>query len=257
MKPLSPLDIRQLRKRSERIDRGIFYAEGNKIVAQAIKFKKSIQQGIVCPAILSSDMALETVAAMRKLGIPVSELSRKAFNGLSFKRNPSGIGAIIQSDVNSLEADTMIKSRGWVVLDGVGNAGNLGAIYRTCDAVGFGGVILTGNTVDPYHPDTIKASMGAIFTLKIIQADMSQLLAWKKPDMFLVGTSGTASQTYREATYKTPTLIMMGSERLGLSPEQQAMCDEVVSIPMVGASDSLNLAVATSLMLYEVFHQTS
>ena len=246
--------IRELRKRSERLKRGVFYAEGNKIVAQAMQYGATIVQGVVAPSLVTSDLAQQTLNQMVMRNIPLLELRPKQFNAISFKRNPSGVGAIIRANVTPLH--TTVEGLGWVVLDGVGNAGNLGAICRTCDAVGVSGIVMLGNTVDAYHPDAVRASLGAIFGLRLMKATAEEFADWKRAsDIPMIGTSDQATQSYRECDYAQPSLLMMGSERLGISAETATLCDQIVSIPMIGSCDSLNLAVATSVMLYEMFHQ--
>ncbi len=250
-------ELRQLRSRSARIQRGVFYAEGNRIVAQAAQSGAEIVKLICAPEIVTSDLARQTLAEMRAANAPIVELTKRAFNQISFRRNPSGMGAIIRGKIARLEQVEM-GGLGWVALDGVGNAGNLGAIFRSCDAVGCRGVILLGDTADPYHPDAVRASMGAIFWLKLASASFADFAAWKKTQGHVViGAAGDAPYSYRAIHYPQPAILLMGSERLGLTPAQQAICDTIVNIPMAGSGDSLNLAVATSLILYEIYHQHS
>jgi TrmH family RNA methyltransferase len=149
-----------------------------------------------------------------------------------------------------------MASQCWVVLDGPQDPGNLGTIARTSDAVGAPGLILLGESADPYDPTALRASMGTMFSQHLVRASRPDFASWKRRQaLTVVGTSGTAPTEYRSVEYRPPLLLLMGSERLGLSAEQQALCDLMVRIPMVGRSDSLNLAVATGLLLYEVFHQ--
>jgi TrmH family RNA methyltransferase len=100
--------------------------------------------------------------------------------------------------------------------------------------------------------------MGALFTQKFVRAGLKELKQWKqRENVMLVGTSPDAPNDYREVCYKGPVVLFMGCERKGLSQERQSMCDHLVRIPMVGRADSLNLAVATGVLLYEVFRQKS
>ena len=134
--------------------------------------------------------------------------------------------------------------------------GNLGTILRCCDAVGCAGVILLGKATDPYDPACVRASMGALFTQRFVRCTPEEFMAWKqKHGCLLVGTSPHAGDDYQKATYPAPVVLFMGSERKGLPPEFQTLCDRMVRIPMIGSSDSLNLAMATSVLLYEVFNQ--
>jgi TrmH family RNA methyltransferase len=143
-----------------------------------------------------------------------------------------------------------------VALDAIQYPGNLGTILRTCDATGAAGVILLGATSDPYDPESVRASVGAIFSLQLARASPAEFAAWKRErGISVAGTSPAAALDYRAAAYAPPVVLLMGCERSGLPPALQALCDVLVRIPMVGRSDSLNLAVATSLMLYEVFRQ--
>jgi TrmH family RNA methyltransferase len=146
------------------------------------------------------------------------------------------------------------------VLESLQSPGNLGTILRTSEAIGGAGVILLDTTIDAYHPGTVRASMAAMFRQRFVRATLPQLLAWKeRHGCSLVGTSPAARDDYRAVSYPRPTLLFMGGERKGLSAQQQAACDIVVKLPMVGSCDSLNLAVATGVMLYELFehHRTT
>jgi RNA methyltransferase, TrmH family len=113
-----------------------------------------------------------------------------------------------------------------------------------------------GNSADPYDPSAIRASMGALFSLRLVRTSFDEFAAWKNQHSYpVVGTSDSAAEDYQAIQYRPPLILMMGSERQGLSPEQQKVCDIMARIPMVGRSDSLNLAVATAVMLYEIFNQ--
>jgi RNA methyltransferase, TrmH family len=248
--------IRQLRSPAERMRTGTFYIEGVRIVKQALEAAAPIALAVVAPALVAGTAGELLVNRLRTANFSVVEVSATRFASISFKENQQGIGAVVYAQLGSLADLSLDMDRGWVALDGVGNPGNLGAILRTCDAVGCAGVILLGETVDPYHPAALRASMGSLFTQRLVRTTSAQLLAWKQAhNIPVIGTSPAAEQDYRAIRYPAPFVLLMGSERLGLSPAQQAVCDRLVRIPMVGASDSLNLAVATSVVLYEAFFQ--
>ena len=136
------------------------------------------------------------------------------------------------------------------------NPGNLGTILRTCDAVGCAGVILLGDTADPYDNAAVRGAMGAHFSQRLVRTDIKSFAAWKKSrSLTMIGTSDTATSNYQEITYHQPVILCMGDEQHGLSDDHTALCNEMVRIPMVGRSDSLNLAVATAVILYEIFNQ--
>lgn len=248
--------IRQLRTRPERERTGTFYIEGPRIVAQAIQAGAEIELGVIAPDLLSGTHVQNTAEALRSTGARIVELSKAAFESISFKENLHGVGAVIRIRQETLDSVQTAEQHGWMALDGVGNPGNLGAIMRTCDAVGCAGLLLLGDTVDPYHPAAVRASMGSLFALRVVRAHFDAFVQWKQANGYsVIGTSPDAKQEYRQEVYPEKYVLLMGSERLGLLPVQQAACDVLVHIPMVGTCDSLNLGVAASIMLYEVFHQ--
>jgi TrmH family RNA methyltransferase len=248
--------IQKLQHKRVRTQQGLFFAQGNRLVAEAIQANADICECLYVPNLLKSAVSWQSLETLRARNVPVTAVSPQQFQRLAQKKS-SGIGIVARTHSECLtDIQPGNQSLGWVALDSVANPGNLGTIMRTCDAVGCEGIILLGNTTDPFHPTAVQASMGAVFSLRFVQASFTDFWAWKKAHgVFVVGTSGTAVHTYRQLQYPAPFVLLMGSERMGLSHEQQAACDLVASIPMVGSSDSLNLAVATGVMLYEMFHQ--
>jgi TrmH family RNA methyltransferase len=249
-------EIRRLRTPRERERTRTFYAEGTHIVAQAVQAGLEIQYCVVAPGLLTSAYGWQAVETIKANDVPVVELNVPAFKSLSFKENLQGIGVVVRSRVQPLETLDLAGTLGCVALDAVGNPGNLGAILRTCDAVGCGGLVMLGDTTDPYNPAAIRASMGAVFWQPLVRATFPEFLEWARRHGYQVmGTSPAAEYEYQDAEYPAPIVLLMGSERTGLSSEKASLCDQLVRIPMIGVGDSLNLAVATSIVLYEAFHR--
>jgi TrmH family RNA methyltransferase len=248
--------IRALRERKTRDQERLYFVEGIRIVVEAVQTRAEIEQIIVAPDLLTSDLARQTAADQQRAGVPCLEVTGDVFQSLSAKDNPQGIGAVIRQQWHTLGQGDPQTDPWWTALCGVQDPGNLGTILRTTDAVGCAGVILIGATTDPYDPEAVRASMGAIFTQQVIRARLDEIVTWKQRcGGLLVGTSDSAVFDYQSASYPLPLIVLMGSEQHGLSPQEQAVCDQMVRIPMTGRSDSLNLAVATGVMLYEVFNQ--
>ncbi len=210
---------------------------------------------IIAPDLLTSSYAQELV--QQAADVEPIEVSAEVFQSLSLKDGPQGIGAVIHQRWESLDAVRLNDDDFcWVALDAVQDPGNLGTILRTCDAVGCTGVMLLGHSTDPYDPTALRGSMGAIFSQRLVRASYDAFVTWKQQhDYVIVGTSDAATDDYTKAPYRFPLVLLMGSERLGLAPALQDACNLTVSIPMVGQSDSLNLAVATGVMLYELFNR--
>ena len=136
------------------------------------------------------------------------------------------------------------------------DAGNLGTIMRTVDSAGGRGVVLLGNCVDPFSPEAVRASMGAIFSIDLIHADIDSFLDWQRKFQYLlIGSSDKGRIHYRSSSYAQDMILLMGSEQKGLNPALTDICSKIVAIPMRGSSDSLNLAVATGIILYEIMDQ--
>lgn len=249
-------EIRSLQQRKGRERRGLFFAEGIRIIAEAVELGAEIELGVVAAELLDSSFAAGLVEIMRTRGIPILEVSGDIFASLSRKDGPQGIGAIIRQRWETLADVELGAGLGWIALHEVQDPGNLGTILRTADAVGGSGVILVGPATDPYDPAALRASMGAIFSQRLVRATPQQLLDWKQAYGYpLVGTSDAATADYHRVGYPVPLVLFMGSERQGLTPDELAACDLMVRIPQVGRSDSLNLAVATGVVLYEIFNQ--
>jgi TrmH family RNA methyltransferase len=247
--------IRALRDRKARDESGRFFVEGIRIVGEAGELEADVEICVVAPDLLSSPYGAEVA---RRLGerVTLLEVSADVFRSISTKEGPQGIGAVIRQTWGSLQDIDPAGDFCWVALDAVQDPGNVGSIVRTSDAVGGAGIILLGAGTDPHDPSALRAGMGAVFSQRMVRATFEELALWTRRNRcVMVGTSGSASVDYQSVCYRSPAVLLMGSEREGLSEEQLAVCDAVVSIPMAGRSDSLNLAVATGVILYEMFNQ--
>lgn len=248
--------IRALLKRSEREQTGLALIEGLRLVSEALRDPQRVRHIIVAPELLRSQYGQDLLRDQQQKGLSCLYVSAEIFQHFSRKDNPQGIAAVIVQQWERLEQIRLSTEDYWVALEAVQDPGNLGTILRTCDATGCRGVILLDQATDAYDPTALRASMGAIFSQRLVKASFQELAEWKRLHGYtVVGTSDAAPLNYRQANYPSPMILLMGSERQGLSPEQQALCDLVVHIPMCGSSDSLNLAVATAVVLYEILHR--
>lgn len=249
--------IRALRQRKERDRTGSFFAEGIRLVGEAVQLGAPVVQLVAAPGLLARhQFARELVASQRAAGMDCLLVSDDAFVSIAAKEHPQGLGAVIRQQWTPLAQADANAGLCWIALDAVQDPGNLGTILRTADAAGAAGVILLGHTTDPYDPTAVRASMGALFTRRLVRADWDELAAWVAAHgCHVVGTSDRAADDYTALAYERPTVLLMGSEREGLRPERHAIVERMARIPMIGRADSLNLAVATAIMVYEMFHQ--
>ncbi len=248
--------IRALRQRKEREASGLCLVEGIRQVAEALTCGAQVEHLVIAPALLKSPFAHELVAAQVQAGVPLLEVTPEVFAGLSQKDGPQGLAAVLQQRWQALATVQLTTPPGWIALVEPADPGNLGTICRTADAVGASGVIIVGPGADPYDPTALRAAMGATFGLGLVRASWDELHAWvQATGAPLIGSSDQAQRDFQAVVYPQPLLLLLGSERHGLSAEQLAHCTDVVAIPMRGRSDSLNLAVAAGVLLYELLRQ--
>lgn len=250
--------LRSLHLRSERERSQQFLIEGMRSVSEAAHQGAKVETLFVVPELLTHPFARSLVRHLRIAGTPCLRLTPEVYYSVTQAEEPQGIGAIVRQKWERI--DTVKPSRGlcWIAAESVQSPGNLGTIIRTSDAVGGAGLILIGDSADPYDPATVRASMGALFSQQLVRTSLEEFAAWKtRRQCTLVGTSPSAEQEYHALDYPGSTILLMGSEKRGLSDAIQPLCDVRVKLPMVGRSDSLNVAVATGVMLYEIFNQRS
>jgi TrmH family RNA methyltransferase len=206
---------------------------------------------------LNSDYAQKLVQTQRDRGISVYPVAAAVFDSLAEKDNPQGILAVVHQPDDALLTLRPANFPWGVALVSPQDPGNIGTILRTLDAVGAAGLLLLDNAADPYHPSAVRASMGTLFWHPVVAATFGDFAAWVKQHGYHVyGTSAHGSAPYeRVMRYERPTILLMGSEREGLNPEQAAICQQLISLPMRGRATSLNLAVATGVMLYEMLQK--
>ena len=175
-------------------------------------------------------------------------LTKELLGKITHRDNPQNVVGLFEQKLQPLDA---ITANTWVVLEGIRDPGNLGTIIRTVDAVGAGGVILVGETCDPWSPETIRATMGSFAHVGIARVSLDEFLNWRpRFKGVMTGTHLHTSTDYRDADYAADMLLAMGSEQSGLSDRLKDACDRLVKIPMAGKAESLNLAVSTGVMLY-------
>ena len=248
--------VRSLREKRHRRDEGLFLAEGLRILTEAA------DEGVLPDYIFYArdgaghPLAQRLIADVEAKGGEAIETERDIMSKLSGKDNPQAVIGVYRELDTSLSRIDRSTADTWIVAQSLRDPGNLGTILRTGDAVGAGGLILVDDCVDPFSVESVRATMGALFTQKIAQARWPEFLEWLRsgPGQ-LVGTSLKATHDYQEPRYSTPTFLLVGNEAQGLPADYEAECDLLVKMPMLGKADSLNVAVATAVIAYEVLNQ--
>ena len=241
--------VRALHLRRERMESGLFLVEGLRSVTEAVEQGRQPVTLLHGPAVADHPLLRQASAAARE----TLEVSEAILAKISRRENPQMVLGVFEQAFTPLEALDPLSANCWVGLENVRDPGNLGTILRTADAAGCGAVILVGECCDPYSVEAVRATMGSIFALPLSMTSVEAFLAWRaRWPGAVIGTHLEATTDFRLAPYRSPNLLLMGNEQAGLSPALAAACDLTVKIPMRGRADSLNLAVATAIMIYAV-----
>jgi TrmH family RNA methyltransferase len=242
--------VRALHLRKERDETGLFVAEGLKNVTEGVELGHA-------PRILmygrDTDHPLlkKAIAATQAARGEVIEVTHDILAKVSRRDNPQAVVGVFAQAFRPLAEVAPGPADCVVALHRVRDPGNLGTIVRTADAAGCGGVILVGECCDPYSVEAVRATMGSIFAVPLTLASEAEFAQWRgRWPGAVVGTLLSASVDHRAADYRKPALVLMGNEQQGLPPDMAALCDVAVKIPMRGRADSLNLSVATGIMIY-------
>ncbi|MGP4805913.1 TrmH family RNA methyltransferase [Agrobacterium cavarae] len=246
-------DIKNLTQKKGREESGTFMAEGLKLVIDALELGWTIRTLVYAKAAkgkpLVEQAAVKTVAS----GGLVLEVSEKVISSITRRDNPQMVVGIFDQKWKPLRDIRPAAGETYVALDRVRDPGNLGTIIRTADAAGASGVILVGDCTDPFSLETVRATMGSVFAMPVVRASVDEFLSWRKTaGVSVVATHLAGSVDYRTIDYKKkPVVLLMGNEQSGLPPELASQADQLARIPQQGRADSLNLAIASAVMLFE------
>jgi RNA methyltransferase, TrmH family len=246
-------DIRALSQKKHREETNQFMAEGLKLVIDALELGWTIRTLIYAKAAKGKPKVEEVALRTINAGGLVLEVSEKVLSAVTRRDNPQMVVGIFEQHYARLDRISPSAGEAWLALDRVRDPGNLGTVIRTADAVGASGVILVGETTDPFSLETVRATMGSVFAVKLARATPEAFLAWiGRQKVTLIGTHLEGAVDFRTIDYAArPVVLLMGNEQQGLPDDLAAACTALARIPQQGRADSLNLAVATGIMLYE------
>lgn len=244
--------IPHLMSRRGRDRSGSFWIEGVRNFLQAHAFHASFRSVIVSEVLLRNAVARKLVRQLGAAGVPIARVSPERFRTVSTAAHASGVGAILRQrwkPIVEARADGLC----WLVVERIASPGNLGTMVRTAEAVGARGVFFVGPQADPYDPAVIRGSMGGLFSLDYVRTTVAGLASWSRQhNVRLVGLSPEAETLWTEGPIDRPVALVIGEERRGLSEALRRLCETCVRLPMTGSADSLNVGVATGVMLYEL-----
>lgn len=248
--------VRALRDKKGRREQGAFMAEGLRVLVDARKAGRLPDILLFTPERAAHPLASALIAEVESSGGDAVETTTEILSKTTGKDNAQAVLGVFRIPDTTLDRIDRSSAPLWIVAQALRDPGNLGTILRTGDAVGAGGLILIDDCADPFSGEAVRASMGAVFTQVVATARWEVFLPWLRlGEGQLVGTSLGAKIDYQQPRYAKPCYLLVGNEQAGLPPAYEAECDLLVRIPMAGAADSLNAAVATGVMAYEVINQ--
>ncbi|MGF6172999.1 TrmH family RNA methyltransferase [Ensifer sp. 4252] len=246
-------DIKLLAQKKHRDETRSFMAEGLKLVIDALDLGWKIKTLIYAKAAKGKPHVEQVAAKTFARGGLVLEVSEKVLSTITRRDNPQMVVGIFEQRYRALKEIRPQLGETYVALDRVRDPGNLGTIIRTADAAGASGIILVGETTDPFSLETVRATMGSVFAMPVVRASTDDFIKWQKQaGVKVVATHLAGSVDYRTIDYKSkPVVLLMGNEQAGLPEELAREAGALARIPQAGRADSLNLAIATGIMLFE------
>ncbi len=245
-------ELIRLYKRREREKENSFLIEGYRELSRAIGAKHPITSLFICPELFLGSNEQELID---KIDAPHYICNEFVFRALSYRDRPDGLIAIAPQQHHSLESLQSANPL-YIIAEAIEKPGNLGTILRSADGAGVDGVIVSDRCTDIHNPNVVRSSVGTLFTQPVVEADGETIFNWlKEHKIKTVAATPSAEAVYTETDLSGPLAILVGTEQYGLSERWMEGADLQVKIPMLGSADSLNVAMATTLLLYEAVRQ--
>ena len=248
--------LRGLDRKKGRSETGLFLAEGVRLIEQALAQDWQVETLVVSNSGVERDYVSALARRAMAQGARVVQVPDRLAGSIARKDNPQAVIAAIRQRDLDLAALPSEHPGLWIGLYECRDPGNLGTILRTADCAGAAGVILIEQCCDPFSVEAVRASMGSLFDVKLARAEFDAFNAWRQSaGLSMVAASVNGSVNHTSVPFERPSVILMGNEQAGLPEQVEAQCDTLCLIPMRGGADSLNLAQATAIMLYEGWRQ--
>ncbi len=249
----------KLWERKERDALALFLVEGYREIERAYGAHWPLDTLFICPPLFLGTNEPALIENLRAKKVTIISCSESVFRKLSYRDRPDGLLAIAKQKQRTLEQfDFSLASTIplFIIAESIEKPGNLGTILRSADAAGVHGLIVADPCTDIFNPNVVRASVGTLFTVPIVQTTSDKALDWLKCHAIsILAATPHATVNFTEADLTKPLAIAMGTEQFGLSKQWMNHAHLQVRIPMHGSADSLNVAMATTLMLYETLRQ--
>jgi TrmH family RNA methyltransferase len=245
-----------LRQRSDRDERGEMLIEGYRELKRALDNDYLPKAVFFCPALFMGSNEPALIERCRAVKAEIVECTAPVFEKMSYRDRPEGLLAVGPQIRRSLADLKLPPNPLIVVAESIEKPGNLGTILRTSDAAGVHAVIVCDRCTDINNPNVVRSSIGTLFSLPVVEASTEETLAWLHTNhIHILAATPHTDFEYYSMDLRPGTAIVVGTEQYGLSEEWMKAADLKVRIPMLGQADSLNVAAATTILLYEAVRQ--
>ena len=249
-------EIQRLFIRKHRARTRLFPVEGLRLIERAAAAQAEFVSLVVAPQVRTEAAARVADRVLSRGGAEVLEVTPEVLSSVSLHPDGHGIAAVLRQRWHRLEDIEVGAGSCFVAARQIQQPWSIGTILRIADAVAADGVMLLGDSTDPYHPQAVRASLGTVFSQRLVAASPHELADWKaRQGCRVVGASPAGDVEYWELDWRGPLVVCVGGEREGLAPQDEAICDTLVRIPMLGRCESHHVTVATGVILYEVLRQ--
>lgn len=249
-------DVVRLQKRPYRDERGVIVVEGYREVKRMLDNDRQPQALFFAPSFYQGENEPEIVRRCAEAGAELFECSADAFKKIAYRDRPEGLIALTAQIHNTL-SDLNVPDRPLLlVAEAIEKPGNLGSLLRSADAAGVHAVIVCDKCTDIHNPNVVRSSIGTLFSVPVVEATTEETLAWlRERGVQVLAATPHADKEYTECDMTQGIALVVGTEKFGLSSKWMSEANEQVRIPMLGQIDSLNVAAATTLLLYEAVRQ--
>jgi RNA methyltransferase, TrmH family len=252
--PANPVlkSLKTLFEKRGRREAGQFLAEGLRVCTEALTAGHVPTTLVFTPEAEQHRLTAPLIAATAQARGTILRVTPDLMQRLTGKDNAQGVAAAYPIPDTSLARIDRASASLWLVAENLRDPGNFGTMLRTCDATGAGGVILLDQSCDPFSVEAVRASMGALFSRQVGCDTGPEFFAWLRagPGQLVGAALAGSTVDYRALAYQSPCFLLMGNEQAGLPDDYAAQCDALVKLPMLGAADSLNVAVCAGVLLY-------
>lgn len=245
-----------LRERRERDREGVTVLEGYRELSRAMDAGVKLTEVYHCPAFYLGEHEGELIARAEKQGAEIYETAPEALSRMAYRDRPEGLIALAVMRHKGLEEMPVLPNGLYLVAETIEKPGNLGSMLRSADAVGATGMIVCNRQTDVFNPNCIRASTGAIFSVPLAETSSEEAVEWfRKNGILTLAASPHSKEVYTDVDMTRGIAIVVGAEQYGLTEYWMKNADIGGVIPMLGRMDSLNVATAATILLYEAARQ--